>query len=162
MLLPKFTPAAFALLLTRAPLCIAQTFQRLGGCPSFGCILPPDQQDFLAGQYFDIRIEHHAPVNGSEATDGKPDEDLCLSISKAGQEQRLAEDFFGTPPPKLEKWNFTWFEVGLNPAARNVNTTDDQEGSFRRGSKEANGGERRRSSLSTCEFIELSLGVFPS
>lgn len=51
----------------------AQTFQRLGGCPSkllpriypaytdffiaLGCILPPDQTDFLAGQYFDIRVE---------------------------------------------------------------------------------------------------------
>ena len=48
-----------------------QTFQRLGTCPELGCIIPPDAQDFLAGQYFDIRIEIHAPVNGSEATDGK-------------------------------------------------------------------------------------------
>ena len=47
-----------------------QTFQRLGTCPELGCIIPPDAQDFLAGQYFDIRIEIHAPVNGSEATDG--------------------------------------------------------------------------------------------
>ena len=23
----------------------AQTFQRLGGCPNLGCILPPDQYD---------------------------------------------------------------------------------------------------------------------
>jgi hypothetical protein len=53
----------------------AQTFQRLGACPSklfitqplpvfwltprkaLGCVLPPDQTDFLAGQYFDIRLE---------------------------------------------------------------------------------------------------------
>lgn len=47
-----------------------QTFQRLGTCPTLGCIIPPDAQDFLAGQYFDIRIEIHAPVNGSEVTDG--------------------------------------------------------------------------------------------
>ena len=47
-----------------------QTFQRLRTCPELGCIIPPDAQDFLAGQYFDIRIEIHAPVNGSEATDG--------------------------------------------------------------------------------------------
>ena len=47
-----------------------QTFQRLGTCPELGCIIPPDAQDFLAGQYFDIRVEIHAPVNGSEATDG--------------------------------------------------------------------------------------------
>jgi len=44
----------------------AQTFQRLGGCPDLGCVFPPDQADFLAGQYFDIRVEVHAPVNGSE------------------------------------------------------------------------------------------------
>jgi hypothetical protein len=49
----------------------AQTFQRLGTCPALGCILPPDAPDFLAGQYFDVRLEVHAPVNGSEATDGK-------------------------------------------------------------------------------------------
>lgn len=54
-----------------AALASAQTFQRLGTCPTLGCILPPDAQDFLAGQYFDIRVEIHAPVNGSEATDGK-------------------------------------------------------------------------------------------
>lgn len=28
----------------------AQTFQRLGTCPSLGCIFPPDQTDFLPGQ----------------------------------------------------------------------------------------------------------------
>lgn len=49
-----------------ASLASAQTFQRLGGCPTLGCLLPPDQTDFLAGAYFDIRVEIHAPVNGSE------------------------------------------------------------------------------------------------
>jgi hypothetical protein len=24
---------------------------------ALGCVLPPDQTDFLAGQYFDIRLE---------------------------------------------------------------------------------------------------------
>lgn len=28
--------------------------------------LTRDRADFLAGQYFDIRVEVHAPVNGSE------------------------------------------------------------------------------------------------
>jgi hypothetical protein len=35
----------------------AQTFQRLGACPSLGCVFPPNQSDFLPGQWFDIRLE---------------------------------------------------------------------------------------------------------
>jgi hypothetical protein len=52
--------------LTLSSLVNAQSFQRLGACPDLGCVFPPDQADFLAGQYFDIRVEVHAPVNGSE------------------------------------------------------------------------------------------------
>jgi len=48
----------------------AQTFKRLGGCPKLGCIFPPDQADFLPGAYFDVRLEVHAPVNGTEAFNG--------------------------------------------------------------------------------------------
>ncbi|KDQ53788.1 hypothetical protein JAAARDRAFT_197227 [Jaapia argillacea MUCL 33604] len=35
-----------------------------GACPTFGCVFPPDQTDFLVGQKFDIRLEVHAPVYG--------------------------------------------------------------------------------------------------
>jgi hypothetical protein len=35
--------------------------------------------DFLAGQYFDIRLEVHSPVNGSEARVGEPDENFTTS-----------------------------------------------------------------------------------
>jgi hypothetical protein len=71
--------AVFAL----ATLTSAQTFQRLGACPSeyflrflyirltlaaLGCILPPDQTDFLAGQYFDIRLEVGSCVNCQSKT----------------------------------------------------------------------------------------------
>jgi hypothetical protein len=45
----------------------AQTFKRLGSCPKLGCVFPPDQADFLPGVLFDIRLEVHAPANGSEA-----------------------------------------------------------------------------------------------
>jgi hypothetical protein len=65
-----FRLSSAALAASLAAVASAQTFQRLGTCPTLGCILPPDAQDFLAGQYFDIRVEIHAPVNGSEATDG--------------------------------------------------------------------------------------------
>lgn len=85
----------------------AQTFQRLGTCPTLGCILPPDQQDFLAGQFFDIRVEVHAPVNGSEATDGVPDETFSLTVGKVEAAAQSAADFFGVDEPALETWDFT-------------------------------------------------------
>lgn len=46
----------------------AQTFQRLGTCPKLGCIFPPDRAEFLPGVHFDVRVEVHAPVNGSEVS----------------------------------------------------------------------------------------------
>lgn len=88
----------------------AQTYQRLGTCPTLGCILPPDQQDFLAGQYFDIRLEVHAPTNGSEATDGVPDKKFTFTIGKVGAAAQPAAKFFGVPEPKLETWDFSWYE----------------------------------------------------
>ena len=105
----------------------AQTFQRLGACPTFGCVFPPDQwvsnwprfprlvfdkdprTDFLAGQFFDIRLEVHAPVNGSEANGGVPDPNFTFSITKDGSTQP-ASTYFGTSEPTLERWNFTWYE----------------------------------------------------
>ena len=66
------------------------------------------RQDFLAGQYFDIRLEVHAPVNGSEATDGKPDEDFTFTVSKVGGDAQTASEFFGIAEPQLEIWDFTW------------------------------------------------------
>lgn len=101
--------AAAALLLHSAQ---AQTFQRLGSCPDLGCILPPDQSDFLPGQFFDIRLEIHAPVNGSEAfNDGVPDEDFTVTITKDGAESKALTQFFNQKEePELEKWTFKWFE----------------------------------------------------
>nr|POF17658.1 hypothetical protein CFP56_13072 [Quercus suber] len=88
----------------------AQTFQRLGACPTLGCILPPDAQDFLAGQFFDIRLEVHAPVNGSEATNGVPDENFTFTIGKIGQSAVSATQFFSIKEPELETWSFEWYE----------------------------------------------------
>ncbi|KAK8047012.1 alkaline phosphatase [Apiospora saccharicola] len=72
---------------------------------------PPDQQDFLPGQYFDLRLEVHAPVNGSEAfNNGIPDEKFTVTIAK---ESGAAEDvakFFKLDEPKIEKWTFKWYE----------------------------------------------------
>lgn len=99
-------PAAAAALLVCTV--SGQTFQRLGTCPTLGCILPPDQQDFLAGQFFDIRLEVHAPLNGTEATDGKPDENFTFTIGKVGEDAVAATEFFGIEEPELETWDFSW------------------------------------------------------
>lgn len=89
----------------------AQTFQRLGTCPTLGCILPPDQQDFLPGQYFDLRLEIHAPVNGSEAfNNGVPDENFTVTISKDGDDAKSIASYFSVDEPKLETWKFSWYE----------------------------------------------------
>ena len=110
----------------------AQTFQRLGACPTLGCIFPPDQYvlnlppscsgrdrrltgqrraDFLAGQFFDIRLEVHAPLNGSEANGGIPDPRFTFTIAKDGSPQN-ASLYFNVDEPRLERWNFTWYEGG--------------------------------------------------
>lgn len=89
----------------------AQTYQRLGTCPTLGCVLPPDQSDFLPGQLFDFRVEVHAPVNGSEAAhDGKPDENFTVTIAKGDEKAKSFIEFFAIEEPKLETWTFSWYE----------------------------------------------------
>ncbi|KAH7318695.1 alkaline-phosphatase-like protein [Stachybotrys elegans] len=89
----------------------AQTYQRLGTCPTLGCILPPDQADFLPGQLFDLRVEVHAPVNGSEAAhDGKPDENFKVTIAKEGEEPQDFATAFSIKEPDVETWDFSWYE----------------------------------------------------
>lgn len=87
-----------------------QYFQRLGTCPTLGCILPPDQQDFLPGQQFDIRFEVHAPVNGSEANGGVPDEAFTVTIAKANGTTKSIAEYFNHTEPDVEKWTFSWYE----------------------------------------------------
>jgi len=106
----KSTIAAAAIAALSVP-ATAQTFQRLGTCPSLGCLLPPDQADFLPGQLFDLRVEVHAPVNGSEAAhDGKPDEAFKVTIAKGDDEPRDFAEAFDIKEPKVEKWDFSWYE----------------------------------------------------
>lgn len=102
---------AAVVLAASLPAVSGQTFQRLGTCPSLGCLLPPDQSDFLPGQLFDLRVEVHAPVNGSEAAhDGKPDEKFTVTIAKEGKEPRDITKVFNIEEPKVEKWTFKWYE----------------------------------------------------
>ncbi|KAL8979928.1 MAG: hypothetical protein Q9205_004859 [Flavoplaca limonia] len=102
---------AAAAALSLASVGAAQSFQRLGACPTLGCVFPPDQTDFLAGQYFDIRLEVHAPVNGSEATGrSTPDNAFSFSIARQGRRAQSAAALFNIAEPPLERWNFTYFE----------------------------------------------------
>jgi hypothetical protein len=107
-MIAKFGVISLAALLSAVS---AQTFQRLGTCPTLGCVLPPDQSDFLPGQLFDFRVEVHAPVNGSEAAhNGKPDEKFKVTIAKGNGKAKDFADVFGVKEPALEKWTFNWFE----------------------------------------------------
>jgi hypothetical protein len=46
-----------AILLTLFCLSQAQTYQRLGACPTFGCVFPPDQYAFLYCMYSTNGVE---------------------------------------------------------------------------------------------------------
>lgn len=111
----------------------AQTFQRLGTCPDLGCILPPDQQDFLPGQQFDIRFEVHAPKNGSEAyNSGVPDEKFTVTIAKEGGAVKNLTSFFNTSEPALEKWTFSWYEDLFAQDAKNASVVNVASKIYRR------------------------------
>ncbi|TPX17270.1 uncharacterized protein E0L32_012260 [Thyridium curvatum] len=111
----------------------AQTFHRLGTCPTLGCILPPDQQDFLPGQYFDLRFEVHAPVNGSEAFNkGVPDEKFTGTITKDGGSPKNIADYFKVSEPQLEKWTFSWYEDLFARDAKNKTIVNAASKIYRR------------------------------
>ncbi|KJA26321.1 hypothetical protein HYPSUDRAFT_133133 [Hypholoma sublateritium FD-334 SS-4] len=94
-----------------ASLVSAQTFQRLGTCPTLGCIFPPDQTDFLAGQLFDIRLEIHAPLNGTEASNnGVPNETFSLCIQRGKEACSDVTKYFKISNSALEKWSFSYYE----------------------------------------------------
>ncbi|TDZ61792.1 Alkaline phosphatase H [Colletotrichum trifolii] len=123
----------FALLAT-APAVLAQTFQRLGACPDLGCVFPPDQANFLPGQNFDVRVEVHAPVNGTEAFNGGvPDADFTVSVaSNAEPDGKPLADFFGVAEPALETWAFSWYEDLFAEDAGNKTVVNVASRAYRR------------------------------
>ncbi|EMC96313.1 hypothetical protein BAUCODRAFT_470316 [Baudoinia panamericana UAMH 10762] len=129
----SFRLTALAAAAGLASFAYAQTFQRLGGCPTLGCVFPPDQQDFLAGQLFDIRLEVHAPVNGSEAFNGgRPDQNFTFFVSKVGETPVPAAQFFGVQEPRLETWNFTYYTDLFARDARAVTPVNVAAKAYRR------------------------------
>lgn len=111
----RATLKLFAFAAASFPAVHAQYFQRLGTCPTLGCILPPDQQDFLPGQEFDIRFEVHAPVNGSEANGGEPDKDFTVSIAKGsnGTATSIAE-YFDLEEPEGQYYKYSFSPTSLS------------------------------------------------
>lgn len=90
----------------------AQTFRRTAACPTLGCIFPPDQSSFIAGQVFDIRIEAQAPINGSMPFNngvvvGEPQ----LWIGCKNKELQPITDYFKVQDVKPDAYNFTYYEV---------------------------------------------------
>ncbi|WOO83046.1 Alkaline phosphatase 4 [Vanrija pseudolonga] len=102
---------AVAILAALATGANAQTFRRTAACPKLGCVFPPDQADFIAGQTFDIRIEVQAPVNGSEAYNGGvPDPSFTFQLSHDGGDLVDVTKFFSVEDPAVDKYNFTYYE----------------------------------------------------
>lgn len=107
--LKSLSTSSLLFILARIGIVSAQTFQRLGACPTLGCILPPDQTDFLAGQLFDIRLEVHAPVNGSESSNnGVPDENFQFCIQYGDESCVDVSQYFKIASPSIEKWTFSY------------------------------------------------------
>lgn len=52
----------------------------------------------------------HQPINGSEAIGLPLDEQFTFTVGKKGEEAVSVTEFFKLEEPKLEKWNFTYFE----------------------------------------------------
>ena len=50
-------------------------------------------------------------MNGNQAVaNTRPDESFTFTISRPGQASRAAASYFGIQEPKIETWNFTWYE----------------------------------------------------
>jgi hypothetical protein len=64
----------------------------------------------LAGQYFDIRLEVHQPLNGSEAIGMPLDDKFTLTVAKKGAAATPVTRYFNLTEPALERWNFTYYE----------------------------------------------------
>ncbi|GAA5829576.1 hypothetical protein JCM5353_006791 [Sporobolomyces roseus] len=91
----------------------AQTYRRSAACPGLGCVYPPSQVDFVAGQVFDIRIEVQAPVNGSRPyNNGTPSPDFSIVIGRKedGSDAKSVSEYFKLDEPAVDSYNFTYYE----------------------------------------------------
>jgi hypothetical protein len=71
----------------------------------------PDHHANPFCRYFDIRLEVHAPVNGSEAKGNPiPDPNFTFTIAHEKSAAVPATTYFKVSEPVIERWNFTWYE----------------------------------------------------
>ncbi|KAL1612735.1 hypothetical protein SLS60_000964 [Paraconiothyrium brasiliense] len=89
----------------------AQSFQRLGTCPT---------------------LEVHAPQNGSEAIGLPADEAFTFTIAKGDGDAKPVTEFFGIEDAKLENWTFTYFEDFFARDAKTPSLVDVRSKAYRR------------------------------
>ncbi|KAG0031956.1 hypothetical protein BGZ81_000222 [Podila clonocystis] len=95
----------------------AGQFKRLGACPDLGCVFPPDSAEFLAGSFFDVRVEVHAE------NDAKPNTNYSLTIQKISKSHNARDNKHGNKPKAVdfskfskvkpsaqESWDFNYFK----------------------------------------------------
>ncbi|KXN68390.1 alkaline phosphatase-like protein, partial [Conidiobolus coronatus NRRL 28638] len=76
-------------------------------CPGAPCVLPPEGAEFLAGAYFDTRVEIHDEINNNA------NGEFTVTISKynndkPGNPEPFERFFKVEKSPELERWNFTY------------------------------------------------------
>lgn len=86
------------------------------------------------GQYFDIRLEVHAPQNGSQVVPGytTPDTDFTFTIAKEGEEPVPVTQFFDAQEAAVERWNFTWYEDLFAQAAERPSVVEVAAKAYRK------------------------------
>ncbi|CDZ97713.1 alkaline phosphatase [Phaffia rhodozyma] len=125
-------PGLVTLALVAASSASAQTFRRTAACPTLGCIFPPDQTDFIAGQVFDLRTEVQAPVNGSQAyKNGVPSPDFTLQISKDGGEWTEVTQAMQIADPEPKSYSFSYYEDLFMSQAKNATVVNVISKSYR-------------------------------
>lgn len=100
---------AFQHVHVRANACENSSFKSLTtvASPNLGCIWPPDQTEFIAGQVFDIRVEVQAPQNGSMPYNGgKPSSDFKIEIGHTDSDLKPLTEYFGIPDAESEDYSF--------------------------------------------------------
>ncbi|KXN68393.1 alkaline phosphatase [Conidiobolus coronatus NRRL 28638] len=76
-------------------------------CPGEACVLPPTGAEFLAGAYFDTRVEIHDEINLNA------NGEFTVTVSKyendkPGKPEPFEKFFKVEKSPELERWNFTY------------------------------------------------------
>ncbi|KAI8071798.1 alkaline-phosphatase-like protein [Gongronella butleri] len=84
-------------------------YPRLGACPDkHACIFPPTESQFLAGGYFDLRVELHAYDKNTAHPVPAPYKSFKTLVRKDNGPWEDASRYFHKPTPALENWNFNW------------------------------------------------------